>query len=116
MQDTGKNQSRLSPVVVESNDSISKVNSRKNFCSEPYEQARLEQLQQESDFDSFQVFDKVNEPILKPLPECTAQLGSNFGAMSLTPLQTYTGPPTHNAVLNDPLLLHKRVRESCPGH
>ena len=47
------------------------------------------------------------------MPECTEQLGSDFGAMSLTPLQTYTGPPTYNSVLNDPLLLHERVHESC---
>ena len=79
---------------------------------ELYEQGRLDQLQQESDFDSFHAFDKANESILEPLPECTAQLGSNFGAMSLTPLQKYTGPPTHNSVINDPLLLHKRVRKS----
>ena len=32
--------------------------------------------------------------------------------MSLTPLQTYTGPPTHISVLNDLLLFHKRVCES----
>ena len=44
---------------------------------ELYEQGKVEQLQQESDFDSFQAFDKVNESILKPLPKCTAQLGSS---------------------------------------
>ena len=83
VHDTGKNQSQLSPVIIESNDSISKVNPWNKFCSELYEQARLEQLQQESDFDSFQAFDKVNGSILKPLPECTAQLGSNFGTILL---------------------------------
>ena len=88
VQDTGKNQSQLSPVDIESNDGVSKVNSSNNFCSEFYEQGRVEQLQQGSDF-GFQAFDKVNESILKPLPECTAHLGSDFGAISLTPLQTY---------------------------
>ena len=47
------------------------------------------------------------------MPECSAQLDSDFGAMSLTPLQTYTGPPTYNSILDNPLLLHRRVRESC---
>ena len=50
-----------------------------------------EQLQQESELHSLNLFDNLNESILKPLPKCTAQLGSNFGAMSLIPLQTYTG-------------------------
>ena len=108
-----KKQSQLSPVVTKCKEGKLNVNSSRNTCSTLYEQGRYEQLQQESDLDSFQTFDKVNESILKPLPECTVQLGSDFGPMSLTPLQTYTGPPTYNSVLNDPLLLHSRVRESC---
>ena len=44
VQDTGNNQSQLSPVVVERNDSISKVNSSNNFCSEVYEQGKIGQL------------------------------------------------------------------------
>ena len=47
------------------------------------------------------------------MPEYTVQLGSAFGAISLTPLQTYTDPLTYNSVFNKPLLLHRRVRESC---
>ena len=54
VQDTGKNQSQLSSVVIESNDGISEVNFTNNSCSELYEQGRVEQLQQESDFHSFQ--------------------------------------------------------------
>ena len=34
-------------------------------------------------------------------------------SLSLTTLQIHTGPPTHNSALNDPLLLHRRVCESC---
>ena len=117
MKDTGKDQNQPFPVVIGNDDSVSKVMSGNNSCSESYEQGKVEQLQQESNLDSLQAFDKVNEPILKPLPECTAQLGSDFGAMSFTPLQTYTGSPTHNShilsILSDPLLLHRRVRESC---
>ena len=110
LQDGSKNRSRPSSVVIENNDATFKVDPIKNCHNEPHEQDGVEQFQQESEFE---VFDRVTKSRLKPLPKCTAQLGSNFGAMSLTPLQTYTGPPTYNPVINDPLLLHKRVRESC---
>ena len=45
VQDISKTQSQLSPVVIESNDGVSKANSSNNFCSEFYEQGRVEQLQ-----------------------------------------------------------------------
>ena len=64
----------------------SKVNTSKYSCNELHEQDKLEQSQQESDFDNLKVFDKVEKDILKPLPECAA-LGSDVGAKTLTPLQ-----------------------------
>ena len=56
----GKKQSQLSLVVTKCKEGKPNVNSSKNTCSTLYEQGRDEQLQQETDFDSFQAFDKVN--------------------------------------------------------
>ena len=68
VQDTSKNQSQPSHVVIESNDGVAKANSSNNFCSEFYEQGRVEKLQQDNDFDTYQAFDKVNESILNHCP------------------------------------------------
>ena len=72
-----------------------------------------EQLQLENDFDSLNVFDKSDESILKPLPECTAQLDSDLELWLLPHCKFFSGPETHNSTLNDPLLLHRMVHESC---
>ena len=102
-----------STAEIESKDYIPEIHSSNYFGDELYHQDQVQQLYQESEVDTLKNSHTINESLLKPLPECTAQLGSEFGVMHLTPLQIYRGPPTYNSVLNDPLLLHKRVRESC---
>ena len=82
------------------------------MLTKSYEQGIHEQLQQEIDLNIFHDSNVLEEPTLKQLPECTAQLGSDFGAMALTPLQVYPSFKTQNSALNDPLPLHRSVREA----
>ena len=106
-------QSHLSPVVIEINKVTTEVKFNALSCNKSQEQDRHEPIQQESELHSLNLFDHLNESILRPLPECTARLGSDSLSLSLTTLQIHTGPPTHNSALNDPLLLHRRVCELC---
>ena len=45
------------------------------------------------------LINQMNLYLNHALPESTSQLGSDFGAMVLTPFQVYTGPQTHNPAL-----------------
>ena len=110
--ETYVNQAQPSLVAVSNDLGVSKCRFHMPSRSMSYKQDMVDHMHQDNDFSDLTLYDKLSNKYLQPLPQCTTHLGSDFGAMSLTPLQTYTGPPTQNVASTDPLLLYRRVRES----
>ena len=73
-------------------------------------------------FDNILLKKKVDQDIIVQAKSCDdymrckSQMDRPFGVIPLSPLKIYTGPPTNNKKIPDPLLLHRLVRTSgCPN-